>query len=169
MPELVRGRGPEPGVQVSAVLIGVSSLDLFENRLFQNTWHPERSEGPWFLRAHTMSPARENTQIPRFARDDSSYLTSSSPRLTTVLSYNFARSMLITSSEVMTPVSLLCSSTTGRVSRLYLSNSSATSFSATPSWARTSGSWVSESMGVEGWASTSLARGTAPTRVPRES
>src|SRR5271165_5082153 len=26
--------------------------------------HPERSEGPWFL------PARANTKIPRFARDD---------------------------------------------------------------------------------------------------
>jgi len=47
--------------------------------------------------------------------------------------YNFARSMLITSSEVITPVSLLCSSTTGIISRLYLSNNSATSFSPRPS------------------------------------
>jgi len=43
--------------------------------------------------------------------------------------YSLLRSMAITSSEVMTPTSLLCSSMTGRVTRLYLSKSSATSLS----------------------------------------
>src|ERR1700732_4229658 len=84
---------------------------------------------------------------------------------TVFLPYNLARNMLITSSDVMTPVSRLWSSTTGRVWRLYLSNSSATSFSSTPSCARTSGSWMSESMGVEGCASTNLASGNAAVRV----
>src|SRR5258708_6104139 len=83
--------------------------------------------------------------------------------------YIFARSMLITSSDVITPFSLLWLSTTGRVTRLYLSNNSATSFSSTPSWEKTSGSWVRESIGVVGGARTILARGTAPTSVPWES
>src|SRR6266700_1987385 len=48
--------------------------------------------------------------------------------------YRFARSRLMMSSEVITPVNFLLSSTTGKVSRLYLSNSSATSFSFTPAW-----------------------------------
>src|ERR1035441_2972169 len=39
--------------------------------------------------------------------------------------YSLARSIAITSSGVITPVSWLCSSITGNVSRLYLSNSSA--------------------------------------------
>ena len=38
-----------------------------------------------------------------------------------------------------------------------------------PSWLEISGSWVSESMGVSGVASTILASGTAPARVPCES
>src|SRR6185437_13317250 len=46
--------------------------------------------------------------------------------------YRLARSRLMMSSEVMTPVNFLLSSTTARVSRLYLSKSSATSFSLAP-------------------------------------
>src|ERR1700722_15886759 len=83
--------------------------------------------------------------------------------------YSLARRMLITSSEVITPVSLLWSLTTGRVSRLYLSKSSANSLSLAPSRLETSGSWMRESMEVVPSARTILARGTAPTRVPWES
>lgn len=61
-----------------------------------------------------------------------------------------ARSMLMTSSEVTTPTNLLCLLMTGRVSRLYLSKSSATSFSEVVSWLRIRGSWVRESIAVEG-------------------
>ena len=53
-------------------------------------------------------------------------------RRPTTVSYRLARSRLMMSSEVMTPVSFLLSSTTGKVERLYLSNSSATSFSLAP-------------------------------------
>src|SRR5216683_5995036 len=83
--------------------------------------------------------------------------------------YRFARSRLMMSSEVITPVNFLLSSTTGSVSRLYLSNNSATSFSFAPAWVEIRGSCVSASMGVSGVASTSLASGTAPARVPWES
>jgi len=83
--------------------------------------------------------------------------------------YSLARSRLITSSEVITPVNLLWSSITGRVSRLYLSNSSANSFSPAPARHEISGSWVRESNGVSGEARTSLAKGTAPASVPCES
>src|SRR6185312_6716219 len=82
------------------------------------------------------------------------------------LLYSFARSRLITSSEVITPVSLPSSSTTGRVIRLYLSNSSATSFSLAPAWQEIRGSMLSGSKGSVGWASTSLGNVTAPTSRP---
>ena len=48
--------------------------------------------------------------------------------------YNLARNMLITSSGVMMPIRWLLSSMTGKLSRLYLSKSSANSFSLAPSW-----------------------------------
>src|SRR5579864_5529289 len=80
--------------------------------------------------------------------------------------YSFARSRLITSSEVITPVSLPSSSTTGRVNRLYLSNSSATSFSLAPAWQEIRGSMLSGSKGSLDWASTSLGSMTAPTSRP---
>ncbi len=54
--------------------------------------------------------------------------------------YSLARSMVITSSEVTTPTSLRCSSITGRVTRLYLSKSSATSLSLVSFWVKISGS-----------------------------
>ena len=44
--------------------------------------------------------------------------------------------------------------------------SSATSLSLVASWLKISGSWVSESSGVEDSASTKRASGTAPTSVP---
>src|SRR5581483_3883993 len=90
-----------------------------------------------------------------------------SPERTRIQS--FARSMLMMSSEVITPVSRLASSTTGRVIRLYLSNSSATSFSSAPAWVEMSGSCVRDSRGAVGWARTILESGTAPARVPCES
>jgi hypothetical protein len=46
--------------------------------------------------------------------------------------YSFARSMLITSSAVITPVSTPSSSITGSVRRLYLSNNSAMVLSSAP-------------------------------------
>jgi hypothetical protein len=49
-------------------------------------------------------------------------------------SYSLARSMLITSSAVITPVKRPSSSITGRVSRLYLSKVAATVFSSAPGW-----------------------------------
>src|SRR5215469_1788554 len=85
------------------------------------------------------------------------------------LGYSFWRRRLITSSEVITPVRRLASSTTGKVSRLYLSKSSATSFSEALAWQEIRGSWVRASKGVAGVASTILARGTVPERVSRES
>ena len=55
-------------------------------------------------------------------------------RLRRAPAYSLARSKLITSSEVMTPVNFWLSSTTGRVSRLYLSNSSANCNSLASAW-----------------------------------
>ena len=63
------------------------------------------------------------------------------------------------SSEVMTPVNFLLSSTTGRVSRLYLSKSSATSFSLALARVEISGSWVSESMARVGAGQHQLGEG----------
>src|SRR4051812_40113356 len=84
-------------------------------------------------------------------------------------SYNSARNKLITSSDVMTPVNFLSSSTTGSVTRLYLSNNSATSCSPAPASHEISGSWVSVSKTSSESASTNLDNGTAPARVPWES
>src|SRR6266498_1896973 len=80
--------------------------------------------------------------------------------------YNFARSRLITSSEVITPVSMPSSSTTGRVSRLYLSNKAATSLSRHPAWQEISGSCVSDTSLSSDFASTILASGTQPASLP---
>src|SRR5437868_14854428 len=87
----------------------------------------------------------------------------------TARDYSFSRSKLMTSSDVMTPVNLLWSSTTGSVRRLYLSNSSATSRSDASAWQEMSGSWVRASSGVVGDASTSFDSGTMPAKVWRES
>ena len=75
----------------------------------------------------------------------------------------------MTSSAVTTPTSIFCSSTTGSISRLYLSNSSATSSSLVSMWQETSGSLTNESSGCVDDAKTRLASGTDPTRVPCES
>src|ERR1035441_9151588 len=80
--------------------------------------------------------------------------------------YSLARSIAITSSGVITPVSWLCSSITGNVSRLYLSNSSANSFSFASSWQEMRGSWDKARRGVEEVDRTIFTRGTAPARVP---
>ena len=72
--------------------------------------------------------AATNRKVPRLGqerlvRDDRVYRQA----------YSLARSRLITSSEVITPVNLLWSSITGSVRRLYLSNRSANSFSSASS------------------------------------
>src|SRR5437879_13006004 len=78
---------------------------------------------------------------------------------------SFSRSRLMTSSEVMPQVRRFFSSTTGRVSRLYLSNCSATSFSEASALQEIRGSWVSASKGGVGEDKTSLDGGTVPARV----
>src|ERR1700682_3103116 len=60
--------------------------------------------------------------------------------------YSLALSKLITSSDVITPVNFRLSSTTGSVSRLYLSNSSANCNSLASAWIKIRGSCVSASM-----------------------
>src|SRR6185312_1363853 len=69
--------------------------------------------------------------------------------------YSFDRNMLITSSEVITPTNFLSLFTTGRVSRLYLSNNSATSISPVCSSQEIRGSWEREINCSSGLPSTS--------------
>ena len=43
---------------------------LVEQWTSKKVCHPEQSEGPWFLPVPSYLPARVETEVPPFARDD---------------------------------------------------------------------------------------------------